>query len=340
MGFVKPDAPEECDSTAPEVPSSHASSWNFCIAHLSDLHLFDPRNMRPKDYFSKRILGYLSWQLHRQSEHKLDFVPALAEALDTARVDHVAITGDLTHLGHDADFKTAARIIKQLGGPERISLIPGNHDAYIANPWRQDTFGLAPYYRSDPSPQNAEPSPNPQDLLESWPMMRERGGIALIGVSSACPTRPFLATGAIGRQQMNALESMLIRTAEKGMFRLILIHHPPVRGLVSSRKQLTDQESFAGIIRRTGAELILHGHTHRFGEAAMDGPHGKVPVFGVPSLTALSGIKERRAGFRLYRIRTAGNGWEIEVSVYRYSISRAAFLPAGSRTLAVPIEKK
>ena len=67
--------------------------------------------------------------------------------------------------------------------------------------------------------------------------------------------------------------------------RVLLIHHPPVAGLTSRRRSLRDADAFAEVLRRRGAELVLHGHLHRTTLASLPGPHPDrpIPVAGVPS---------------------------------------------------------
>jgi 3',5'-cyclic AMP phosphodiesterase CpdA len=333
MAFVKSDEPSSDDAAGTETVPSPASARTCCIAHLSDLHLFHPHHMRMRDFWTKRVLGYLSWRLHRRYEHQIDFLPPLLRALNRTDVDHVVITGDLTHLGHGADFEAAADVLEKLGGPERLTLVPGNHDAYIRNPWHERRFTLAEYITSRADFGNLSQSGATRQPL---PSVKRRGETAIIGISSALPSAPFLATGSIGRTQLERLRRLLVQTKEENLFRLLLIHHPPIRGMVSRRKCLTDQPALAEVLREVGAEFICHGHTHRFSDAAIEGPAGNIPVVGVPSLTALSGRGKRRAGFHLYHIRRAANGWEVDISVYRYSLSRAAFVNSGHRTLATP----
>jgi 3',5'-cyclic AMP phosphodiesterase CpdA len=333
MSFVKSDEPPSDDAAGTETAPSPAAARTCCIAHLSDLHLFQPQHMLMRDFLTKRVLGYLSWRLYRRHEHQIDFLPPLLEALRRADVDHVVITGDLTHLGHRADFEAAAGVLKRLGGPARLTLVPGNHDAYIRNPWHGQRFTLAEYMASEAGDGNPPMSGSPR---HPGPSIKRCGETAVIGLSSALPSAPFLATGSIGRNQLERLRRLLVQTRKENLFRLLLIHHPPIQGMVSRRKCLTDQSALAEILSEVGAELIWHGHTHRFSDAAIEGPAGKIPVVGVPSLTALSGRGKRRAGFHLNRIRRAGHGWEVDISVYRYSLSRAAFVHSGSRTLAIP----
>jgi 3',5'-cyclic AMP phosphodiesterase CpdA len=333
MAVVKSDAPPSDAAFGTETAPSPASARTCCIAHLSDLHLFHPQHMRMRDFRTKRVLGYLSWRLHRRYEHQVDFLPPLLKALNSADVNHVVITGDLTHLGHSADFEAAAGVLEKLGGPGRLTLVPGNHDAYIRNPWHERRFTLAEYITSgtdfgNPSQSGATRQPVPS--------FKRCGDTAVIGISSALPSAPFMATGSIGRTQLERLRRLLVQTRKENLFRLLLIHHPPIRGMVSRRKCLTDQPALAEVLGEVGAELIWHGHTHRFSDAAIAGPTGRIPVVGVASLTALSGRGKRRAGFHLNRIRRAGHGWEVDISVYRYSLSRAAFVHSDNRTLAIP----
>ena len=289
--------------------------------------------MQGRDFLTKRILGYLSWRLHRQAEHQIDFMPALLEALKQTDINHIVITGDLTHLSHAADFEAAAEVLNQLGGPDRLTLIPGNHDAYVPLP-RQEQFDRIDAYMIANAGETATKDTSEQN--QGLPYIRKLAKTAIIGISTARPTAPFLATGSIGRNQLDRLREILVQAKSENLFRLILIHHPPVQGLVSRRKRLTDQAALADIIRNTGAELLLHGHTHRFSEAAIEGPAGMIPVIGVPSLTALTSKGKRRAGFHINRIRKTEDSWTVAVTAYRYSISAAAFQSTGTRTLNIP----
>ena len=333
MVFVKSDESTTDDTTAVETIGSRTHSANICIAHLSDLHLFKPENMLARDFLTQRILGFLSWRLHRKMEHKIDFMPALLKVFEQTKVDHVVITGDITHLGHAADFKAAAAIFHELGGPDRVTLVPGNHDCYISLPSSDRYANLDAYLTPDA---DAPAAGRSLEKVPGPPSLRTFDGMAVIGISSARPSAPFLATGSIGRHQLDRLQKMLVTARTDNLFRLVLIHHPPVIGLVSRRKGLTDQAALAETIRHCGAELILHGHTHRFNESAIEGPEGMIPVIGVPSMTALTGKGNRRAGFHLNRIGPAEDGWVVQIETYRYSVSAAAFQSAGTRTLSIP----
>jgi 3',5'-cyclic AMP phosphodiesterase CpdA len=314
------DAPADSSAVAP-------ADADFVLAHVSDLHLSTLEGVSARALLDKRILGYLSWRHRRRGEHRSEVLDALRADLAGRRVDHIAVTGDLTHLGLPHEFRQAASWLERLGPPDRITVVPGNHDAYVREAWR-DTFAQwSDYLRGDDAG-GAE-----GDAV--FPSLRLRGDIALIGLSTAGPTAPFFASGRLGERQLEALDRMLDSTGASGRFRIVLLHHPPGRDTVRWRKSLRDGEALRRVLARRGAELVLHGHAH-FSAATwldssfasgLEGAHSRSLAIGVPSASAVSHRADRCAAYHLYRIRRAGAGWRLAVSVRAYS-------PAGGRFVA------
>jgi 3',5'-cyclic AMP phosphodiesterase CpdA len=98
-------------------------------------------------------------------------------------------------------------------------------------------------------------------------------------------------------------------------FRVVLIHHPPTSTPARHLKRLVDGAAFRAALARHGAELVLHGHDHVHSLIALDGPRGRIPVVGVPSASGVASVagKDDPAGYNLYRIERAGDGWQCEV---------------------------
>jgi 3',5'-cyclic AMP phosphodiesterase CpdA len=269
-------------------------SQSFLLAHLSDLHATDvhPRGLR--DLAGKRLLGWLSWRRRRRFEHRDFVLEALLADLPGRGADHVAISGDLTHVGLASEIADAARWLARIGPPDRVSLVPGNHDAYgpsAAEPWS----AWAPYMRS------AAATGLPLGDA-AFPFARRLGPVAIVGVSSALPTAPWLATGRLGDAQRARLEAVLAALGGEGRFRVLVIHHPPVPAAQPRRRQLDDMAELGALLARTGAELVLHGHTHRTAIGALPGPRGPIPVVGVPSASCPGAREARRARYHVYRI--------------------------------------
>ena len=150
-----------------------------------------------------------------------------------------------------------------------------------------------------------------------FPYLRRRGPLALIGVSSAIPTKPFVASGRLGPSQIEAVETILKRLGAEPEppFRVAMIHHPPQPGGASPGRELKDADAFTAMIARAGADLILHGHNHVGSIAFVEGPGGAaVPVVGAPSASAVShgGTLHRRASYHVYTVRKADDRYVIE----------------------------
>jgi 3',5'-cyclic AMP phosphodiesterase CpdA len=76
---------------------------------------------------------------------------------------------------------------------------------------------------------------------------------------------------------------------------------------------LIDAAAFRDVIAQTGAELVLHGHTHRAHLDQIAGPQARVPVLGVPSASAKPYGGKPAGGYHLYRVALGGQGWDIEI---------------------------
>jgi 3',5'-cyclic AMP phosphodiesterase CpdA len=162
------------------------------------------------------------------------------------------------------------------------------------------------------------------------------GQIAIIGVSSAVPTRWFSAAGEIGEGQLQRLRAMLGELGEAGLFRVVLIHHPPIDGSARVRKQLRDAPAFRDVIREMGAELVLHGHNHRFDHGEVETPTGSAPVIGVPSASAWPKHGCKPAAYHLYRINPSPDGWRVQVDVRQFDRRTVSFTPAGKQNFSIP----
>jgi 3',5'-cyclic AMP phosphodiesterase CpdA len=285
---------DRCDSSFARPLGGSA----FTLAHLSDLHATDVRLDSPRDVMGKRALGWLSWRRKRRKEHLAAVLEALIADLGRYGPDLVGVTGDLTHLGLPGEIAAAVEWLERLGPPERVAVVPGNHDAYAGAvgaerwaPWR--AFMGAP----------AEPAAGDGTDTGGFPWVRRVGSAAaLVGVSSARPTAPLLATGRIGEAQLARLERLLAALADEGRVRIVLMHHPPLPAGQSRRRQLDDAEALRGVLGRAGAELVLHGHTHQSHVGEVPGPHGPIPVIGVPSASSIGHRPARRARYHLYRV--------------------------------------
>jgi 3',5'-cyclic AMP phosphodiesterase CpdA len=265
---------------------------------VSDPHLPPLPAPRLSELAGKRALGYLNWTRNRHKYYRRDVLDALMADLKAQAPDHIAVTGDLVNLALEAEFAPAARWLANLGQPERVTAIPGNHDAYVRATRHRFVEAFGDYLRGDEASGHA------------FPFLRRRGPVALIGLSSAVPTPPLMATGTLGRAQLDALERILIALATEAAFRVLLVHHPLRSD--SRPKRLTDSAPLLALLRKHGVELILHGHDHVHSTMWFDGPDGKIPSIGVPAASALARGRHPAAAYNLYAIEREGNAWRCE----------------------------
>lgn len=210
--------------------------------------------------------------------------------------DHVALTGDLVNVGFEPEFPQALAMTRVLGDPQTVSIVPGNHDAYIRESLPAMERVFRPFMLGD------NPEPALPGARVTFPYLRRRDGIALIGVNSGIPTLPFMATGKVGSEQRERLADMLEMSRREGLFRVVMIHHPPLKLASRFARSLSDARAFTDLLSRHGAELVLHGHNHRHSMHVVNSKTGPVPVAGVASASAVPGTPQHRAEYHLIRI--------------------------------------
>jgi 3',5'-cyclic AMP phosphodiesterase CpdA len=277
---------------------------SFTIAHITDPHLSPAPMPGFADLRLKRVMGFINWKRGRQRLNDMGMLARLVADLRAQRPDHVAVTGDLVNIGMPAEFERAALWLETLGDPLDVSFVPGNHDAYVRASMPLLEAAFAPWTAGD--------APG----TKTYPFLRVRQEVAIIGLSSAVPTGPLMATGRLGRTQLEAFAELLGDTGAKGLARVVLIHHPPIARVTPPLRGLLDAAAFGRIVRDRGAEAILHGHTHQ--QAVRSLPSraartvgGAVPVIGAPSAAAGARDPRYRAAYHLVRLDRDGDLWRV-----------------------------
>ncbi len=276
---------------------------------MSDLHIGPLPAPRRLELASKRVFGYINWHKSRKNMHHRPTLDRLKEDLHKEKPDHVVITGDLVNIGMREEYLQALSWLKQLGSSHDVSVVPGNHDVYVPlfkdpgiGRWNQ-------FMTNDGKDQHIHSSSR-----EGFPYVRRREDVAIIGLSSAIPTMPLIAAGRLGATQRHKLRDHLVQLGKENLFRVVLIHHPPLSQSGNWVRGLRDAAKFQDIIASTGAELILHGHDHNHKIRTMQGPNGPIPVVGIPSASVISHPRKPLSRYNLYNIERTKGGWRCEMS--------------------------
>lgn len=262
--------------------------------HTSDIHLLDLRGVMPWRYLGKRLTGRLNLAIRRGHQHDGQLFDEMMTMISDLEVDRLVVTGDLTNLSLESEFRHCAGKLGAL--PIPCTVIPGNHDVYTRDSQRDGLFER--YLTGHMQGQRCGDA--------AYPFVQRHDDVALIGVSTAVATAPFHATGWIGAAQLERLCTILAQTRAEGLFRVILIHHPPTPGVSKRRHDLLDLAAFGEVLAEHGAELILHGHEHVRLDTRLAGPDGPIEVHGIGSGTSLSRRPGRQASFSIYDVSAKG----------------------------------
>lgn len=257
--------------------------------HASDIHLLDLSGVPLWRYFNKRATGWVNLALKRGKSHDGDLFDRIVQEAHTHGADRIVVTGDLTNLALEPEFALVRERLDGAGLP--VTVIPGNHDVYTRGSYRKGRFEafLGHHQKGD------------REDGQTYPFVQRYDGVALVGVSSAIPSLPLHAVGRVGPDQLARLDRVLEGLGQEGLARVVLIHHPVTPGVSKVRHDLLDLDAVGEVLRRRGAELVLHGHEHKLLQTELPGPEGTVvPVHGISSGTSKSTTPHRRAGFSIY----------------------------------------
>ena len=309
------------------LPASESDkTGHLRLAHISDPHLSTLEHINWKQLLNKRILGYLSWRFSRRHIQKREILDRLIGDLNKFEPGHLLVSGDLTHIGTEIECQQVRQWLSDLGNGHDISVIPGNHDYYTQDDISR-TFGCWSEYLGGDLQVETPPV---------FPSFRQRGLVAIIGLSTALPTAPFFATGELGTEQIRKLQSMLAEARNKSLFRIVMLHHGPLESSNKFRKRLRDAEAFRQAINLEGAELILHGHGHYPVWDSLHTEQFDIPVIGAASASALSSSDHKRSGYNIYEVEMLEHHWKLSIQSRRFDPADGVFKTVKEIELSIP----
>jgi 3',5'-cyclic AMP phosphodiesterase CpdA len=286
------------------------------IAHFSDLHLLSLEGVPLRRFLNKRLTGWVNLRLKRGHLHKASHVRAIAREIARAKVDHVIVTGDLTNLALEPEFELARSVLRdELGiDPSRVTVVPGNHDLYTDGARRSRRFEhyFADWLKSD------LPELAVTGVGAPFPVVKLRGSVAIVALSSAVPRAPFVAAGELGTAQLDALGRVLAHPEVASRTLVLALHHPPVHGwsrLKGHLEGLRDAPALLSMLMSVRRGLVLHGHLHRRIHRVVTTHVGALQQVGATSASLHDENPDRMAGFNVYEIDERGVA-RIEAAVH------------------------
>ncbi|MGK5093349.1 metallophosphoesterase [Deltaproteobacteria bacterium TL4] len=247
---------------------------SFIIVHISDLH-FNSYPKTWKEWSSKRALGAFGLFVRRAREYPIQRAQCLVRTLQERPWDHLVITGDLTSLGLEREFALARETLAPLlTNPEKVTIIPGNHDRYVQEACNPDLFQQYFGLFFDPSGFQGK------RLNENW---------HLIGWDSTHPNDWLTAAGTVKRTTLLQTEKYIQRHSPESRF-IIANHYPvwfPEHHKIHRRHELHNLfQVQQWLMKQSQIHLYLHGHVHRNWNRCIQGSNQSLFVVNSASSTS------------------------------------------------------
>jgi len=257
------------------------------IAHLTDLHLVED-GYRERPLRRRARLSYLSFGRPLAPRGRRErALSALAEAR-AANPDHLLLTGDLTEDGQPAQFEALAEVLAESRiAPERITLVPGNHDAYSSG----HAFAEA---LAGPLKPFAETSRAGARIA-----LRDA---TLVPVSTAFCQTVLRSAGGIDGDELTALIATAADPALAGKPLVFAQHHPPGRhylGLMQWIDGIAEHRVLTELFARSPHLYVVHGHTHK-------AVNKSTVAGGAPRIFSAEAVVDSAAPLRLYEASASG----------------------------------
>jgi 3',5'-cyclic AMP phosphodiesterase CpdA len=277
------------------------------IAHVSDLHLVALEGAVPRRLLNKRLSGYLNLVFNRRHVLKEEISRKILSHLAECRPDHVIVTGDVSNLALEREFALARTIVDDVlkMDPASVTIVPGNHDLYTRGSARAARFAeaFAPYLVSD-MPDRVSSHPG-----GPFPVVKLRGPVAIIGLSTAVPRPPLVSSGWLGPAQLAAFDRILDSPEVRSRTPVIALHHPlfnPASRIKARLEGIDDSAALLARLSRLGRGLVAHGHLHRRIWRTLRTETGHWDVVGATSASLAHPNPERAAGYNVYDIDDSG----------------------------------
>ena len=279
------------------------------FAHITDIHLPNLSFPSLSGLSLKQVLGLLNWYRSRRHLHRQTALDMIKADLLKQNAPHLIVSGDLVNLGLASEFNAGLKWLQTLGTAEQVSFVPGNHDYYGAKEPFDLNSPYIDYMRSDATGASLGGTSGPDE-----PFVRVYNQIAFIGINSAIPTPLFKAYGTVSDTNLNQLGKILQKAKAHGFYRCIIVHHPPLFGLTSRSRAMTNDEDFSKTLKQFGAEMVLYGHNHLQNYTCFFTPDGPCHVIGTPSASIAKSGPYDLARYNLFSVEKQGQEWKTSIT--------------------------
>jgi 3',5'-cyclic-AMP phosphodiesterase len=218
------------------------------IAHITDLHLVE-QHYRRRSAGARLRLQYLNTGRSIDAESRCQHA---VQALRSARgSDHILVTGDLTEDGAPEQFEVLAQVLADARvNPDRVTLVPGNHDFYSSQEAFSDALAgpLRPFARTS-----------------RVDRALDFGDVVILPTATTKPQPLPLSAGTLRPAQARSVAALASDCQRRGRTLILAQHHPPLgyRNRIWNWIDGMDRvRCFFELLLVHESLQVVHGHTH------------------------------------------------------------------------------
>lgn len=222
------------------------------LAHLSDLHMLE-RDHHKRRGLARTRLQFLSTGAALNAEARLQRAARLLQLARRGGADHILLTGDLTEDGVDAQFEMLAEALHHSRvDPDCVTLLPGNHDAYV---------DFRAFDRALEGPLRAFRATSREGARTMLP------GAVIVPISTTIEGQWFTRSrGAIRRDDVGRARRIASDPLNRDRAVVVAQHHPPSHHPVFAVEWFDGVDNVSvmrDLLYERARVHVLHGHTHR-----------------------------------------------------------------------------
>lgn len=244
------------------------------IAHVSDVHMLERRPGRSRSDYDLRV-QFLSFGRRLDAQARVAKLNRALHAAVRSGAEHIVVSGDLTESGTKEQFEHLAETLHETRiAPERITLVPGNHDAYTTgDAWSQAIRG--PLRAFAPSSEVGK--------------VVEHGDLCLLPLDVSIHQPITRSAGLLTAEAAAGLWKRMRDTALQRKSLVIVQHHPPFSHALGPWQWidgLRGTERLMDLLQAFPHVQVLHGHLHHVVDrgAVPREKHQRPRIFGAPAV--------------------------------------------------------
>jgi 3',5'-cyclic AMP phosphodiesterase CpdA len=260
------------------------------LPFITDTDFHSPGNLKPHSSGYKLVHisdTHLSRQFYREN---IKSFKILLETVLEEGADHIVITGDIVSTADPDDFYLAREIFSTFGllDPDKLTVVPGNHDIFGGPHRAVDVLSFPKYIRGVDYTKNlklfcdsfSETFVGVKTLVKDslFPFVKQTGPFSILGLNSISRwslwNNPLGSNGSLSSEQVVSLKSLIESNFQIEDTLLVAMHHHSHdlsdevlqsklwKKIESKTMRLKKRKKIIKLFNKLNVSYVLHGHVH------------------------------------------------------------------------------